>query len=92
MSKVDRRITKSQESIKNAVIELMTEKRFDDITIQDISDRANVNRGTIYLHYTDKFDLLDRIIEEHINKLKETREWACEMEWVEATETFFEYF
>ncbi|MNC17857.1 Bacterial regulatory protein, tetR family [compost metagenome] len=51
MSKVDRRIGKTQEAIKNAVIELMSEKNFDDITIQDISDRANVSRGTIYLHY-----------------------------------------
>lgn len=59
MPKVDRRITKSQEAIKKALIELMSEKSFDDITIQDIADRANVNRGTIYLHYLDKFDLLD---------------------------------
>ncbi len=43
MSKVDRRIAKSQDAIKKAVIELMTEKNFDDITIQDISDRANVS-------------------------------------------------
>ncbi|PAK42830.1 TetR family transcriptional regulator, partial [Priestia megaterium] len=35
MTKVDRRILKSQEAIKNAVTELMTQKRFDDITIQD---------------------------------------------------------
>jgi AcrR family transcriptional regulator len=92
MPKVDRRITKSQAAIKNALIELMTEKGFDDITIQDISDRANVNRGTIYLHYTDKYDLLDKMMEEHINKLRETSEWACEREWVDATRIFFEYF
>ncbi|CAM4227417.1 hypothetical protein PAAL109150_16690 [Paenibacillus alkaliterrae] len=67
MAKVDRRILKSQESMKKAVIELMTEKNFDDITIQDIADRANINRGTIYLHYQDKFDLLDKLIETHIN-------------------------
>ena len=70
MAKVDRRILKTQESLKKAVIELMTEKNFDDITIQDIADRANVNRGTIYLHYQDKFDLLDKLIETHINELE----------------------
>lgn len=53
MSKVDRRITKSQGAIKKAVTELMSEKSFDDITIQDIADKADVNRGTIYLHYTE---------------------------------------
>ncbi|GIO33488.1 TetR family transcriptional regulator [Paenibacillus albilobatus] len=54
-----------------AVIELMIEKNFDQITIQDISDRADVSRRTIYLHYMDKFDLLDKLIEEHIDEMRE---------------------
>ncbi len=32
------------------------------------------------------------MIDEHINKLKESSEWACEMEWLDATLIFFEYF
>ncbi|WP_462411612.1 TetR/AcrR family transcriptional regulator [Neobacillus sp. Marseille-QA0830] len=92
MAKVDRRVVKTQEAIKKALLELMNEKNFDDITIQDISDRANVNRSTVYLHYLDKYDLLDKMMEEHINELKETSEWACQEEWVDATEVFFEYF
>ncbi|MCM3022331.1 TetR/AcrR family transcriptional regulator [Heyndrickxia ginsengihumi] len=94
MSKVDRRITKSQEAIKKAVIELMSEKSFDDITIQDIADRANVNRGTIYLHYLDKFDLLDKIIDEHINELRVMCESAVEMDldFVDSNVEWFEYF
>lgn len=92
MSKVDRRILKSQEAIKKAIIELMSEKNFDDITIKDISDRANVNRGTIYLHYQDKYDLLDRLIEEQINEMQEICKWACEMDWSDATLVLFEYF
>lgn len=44
MTKRDRRVVKSQEAIKKAILELMTEKNFEDITIRDISDRANVNR------------------------------------------------
>nr|WP_263326919.1 TetR/AcrR family transcriptional regulator [Neobacillus sp. Marseille-Q6967] len=92
MSKVDRRVVKTQEAIKKAILELMNEKNFDDITIQDISDRANVNRSTVYLHYLDKYDLLDKMIDEHINELKETSEWACQEEWVDAIQIFFEYF
>lgn len=92
MTKVDRRILKSQEAIKNAFIELMSKKSFDEITIQDIADRANVGRRTVYLHYLDKYDLLDKLMEEHINQLGETSEWACEEEWVDATLIFFEYF
>ena len=92
MSKVDRRIAKSQVAIKNAVTELMSEKSFDDITIQDIADRADVNRGTIYLHYTDKYDLLDKMIEEHINNLQELCQSASEMTFQEGNYVWFEYF
>lgn len=89
---MDRRITKSQDAIKKALIELMSEKSFNNITIQDISDRANVNRGTIYLHYSDKFDLLDRIMEEHINNMGNFCESATEMDFIESTVHCMEYF
>ena len=92
MTKVDRRILKSQEAIKNAILELMAEKNFDDITIRDISDKANVNRGTIYLHYMDKYDLLDKIIEEHISNLRELCHSASEMTFKEGNYVWFEYF
>ncbi|GAB6930472.1 TetR/AcrR family transcriptional regulator [Paenibacillus sp. JCM 10914] len=92
MTKVDRRILKTQDAIQTAMIELMSEKPFDGITIQDISDKANVNRGTVYLHYQDKYDLLDKLIEEHIKQMQEICTWACEMDWSEATQVLFEYF
>jgi AcrR family transcriptional regulator len=92
MAKVDRRILKTQESLKKAVIELMATKNFDDITIQDIADQANVNRGTIYLHYRDKYDLLDKIMETHIDELKEMDTWACKLDWADALVPYFEYF
>ncbi|MFK7692771.1 TetR/AcrR family transcriptional regulator [Paenibacillus sp. HJGM_3] len=92
MTKVDRRILKTQEALKKAVIELMAEKNFDCITIQDIADRANINRGTIYLHYQDKYDILDKLIETHLNELGEMDKWACEMDWSAALVPYFEYF
>jgi AcrR family transcriptional regulator len=92
MSTVDRRILKSQEAIKKSFIELMSEKGIDHITIQDIADRANVNRRTIYLHYTDKFDLLDKLIEEHINELREFCESASETDYLDGSVSWFEYF
>ncbi|EPZ49074.1 MULTISPECIES: TetR/AcrR family transcriptional regulator [Alicyclobacillus] len=91
MTKVDRRVIKSQHAIKQAVIELMSEKNFDQITIQDIADKANVSRKTIYLHYADKFDLLDKLTEEYIDKLRKLCETACEMDWRPATQICFEY-
>ncbi|WNC16998.1 TetR/AcrR family transcriptional regulator [Brevibacillus brevis] len=92
MAKVDRRILKSQEAIKKALLELMSEKNLDDITIQEIADRANVNRATVYLHYMDKFDLLDKIIEEHMNKLRELCRSASDLTFQEGNYVWFDYF
>lgn len=91
MSTVDRRIIKSKEAIKKAVIELISEKNFNQITIQNIADKANVSRKTIYLHYLDKFDLLDKLIEEHINELEELRDASSEMDFIDGGLIWFEY-
>lgn len=92
MGKTDRRVLKSQEAIKSAILELMGEKNFDDITIRDISERANVNRGTVYLHYMDKYDLLDKLIEEHINNLRELCHSASEVSFQDGNYVWYEYF
>lgn len=92
LTKVDRRILKSQEAIKKAVLELLSEKNFDRITIQDIANRANVSRRTIYLHYTDKCDLMDHLLDTHIVKLREIRESATQLSMKEVYFQWFEYF
>ncbi|AIQ48609.1 TetR family transcriptional regulator [Paenibacillus sp. FSL R7-0273] len=90
MVKVDRRVARTQEAIKKAFLELMSEKNFNNISIQDISDRANINRATVYLHYLDKFDLLDKIMEEHIYNMGN----LCnpDGDWIEETMHCMEYF
>jgi len=50
-------------------MEAMKEKGFMAMTIQDITDRANVNRGTFYAHYPDKYALLDEIIRDQFQAL-----------------------
>jgi AcrR family transcriptional regulator len=57
----DRRIIRTKLAIREALVELIAEKGFDSLSVRDITTRANVNRGTFYLHYQDKFDLLDQI-------------------------------
>jgi len=69
---MDRRIEKSRQAIMDAFTKLMLEKDFEKITINEIAELANVNRGTVYSHYVDRFDLLNQCIENHINKLFET--------------------
>ncbi|OUS69732.1 hypothetical protein B1748_30735 [Paenibacillus sp. MY03] len=38
----------------------MEEKGFDGITVKDLTERADINRGTFYIHYRDKYDLLEQ--------------------------------
>lgn len=68
----DRRIKRSQRQLKQAFMELMREKGFPAITIQDIADRADVNRGTFYAHFPDKYALLETAIREKFRTLLET--------------------
>lgn len=91
MAKVDRRIARTQEAIKKAFLELMAEKKFDYITIQDIADKADINRATVYLHYLDKYDLLDKIIEGHINHMSNLCELEADLDWIESTVHCMEY-
>ena len=62
--KTDRRVRRTQQSMRDALIELMLEKPYEKITVQNIIDRANVGRATFYNHYRDKDDLLVRGVAE----------------------------
>ncbi len=55
--KTDRRILRTRDTLGDALVTLMQEKNFDDITVQDVLDRAGVGRSTFYVHYRDKDDL-----------------------------------
>lgn len=57
MTKTDRRVKRTHELLQKALIELISERGYDAITIQDIVDRANVGRTTFYLHYSSKDEL-----------------------------------
>jgi AcrR family transcriptional regulator len=59
-------LTKQQ--IKKAFIDTIDEKGFNNLTVSDITRKAGVSRGTFYVHYTDKYDLLAGIEDElHAN-------------------------
>jgi len=57
MTKTDRRVQRTRELLQKALIELINERGYDAIAIQDIVDRANVGRTTFYLHYRSKDEL-----------------------------------
>ena len=52
---------KTKELIQASFIQILEKKSFESITVGDIAKHAQINRGTFYLHFIDKFDLLDQI-------------------------------
>lgn len=66
---MDRRVKKSQKAIESALIDLMKEKDFEEITINAIAEKADVSRGTIYLNYEDKYCILEKCIDRELEKL-----------------------
>lgn len=66
---LDSRIVKTKRALKNAFLDLLSEKKFNDITVTDIVNRANINRGSFYNHFQSKEDLLQYLIKEAVNNL-----------------------
>lgn len=56
--KVDRRVRRTRELLRSALIAMILEKGYERVTVQDIIDRADVGRSTFYAHFRDKEDLL----------------------------------
>lgn len=54
----DRRTMRTRQQLTEALADLMRAKRYSSISVQEITDRANVGRSTFYAHFTDKDDLL----------------------------------
>lgn len=55
--KIDSRSRRTRDALGDALVELMQERPFKSITVQDVLDRAEVGRSTFYTHYRDKDDL-----------------------------------
>lgn len=68
-AEVDRRVRRTKQALVKAFVALMREKSYDDITIRNLLDRADVGRSTFYAHYRGKDDLLQRSFEEMLSML-----------------------
>lgn len=69
LKKLDPRVVRTRQMFRDALVSLIAEKGFDAITVQDIADRATLNRATFYLHYQDKHDLLVKSLHDAIDEL-----------------------
>lgn len=91
-SKVDRRIIKSQKVIQSTFLKMLIKDGFDEITVKKITEEADISRKTFYLHYVDKYDLLDTMVNKQLEELEEICELKKEKGFIEGTVIWFNYF
>lgn len=66
----DRRARRSRRLLKESLLELMKRKTFADISVRDVTDEADMNRATFYLHYTGTAELLESVEEDLLEELQ----------------------
>jgi AcrR family transcriptional regulator len=64
MNETDPRVIRTRQLLQTALGELLAQKDFRDITVQDIADRATLNRATFYAHFADKYALMEYSVRE----------------------------
>ncbi len=68
---MDRRIVRSEQALRGALIDLMEERGFEGFTVNDLCEHADLNRGTFYNHYRDKEELLQTFENEILGRLEQ---------------------
>lgn len=70
--KVDRRVRRTRRQLSEAMLSLLIERNYEDITIQEITERADLNRATFYHHFNHKDELLAAALEARFDELVES--------------------
>lgn len=68
------RNTQTKKKIKQALTQLLRKKNLEEITVSDITRYSQINRGTFYLHYLDKYDLVEKLEEEILSNIQQILE------------------
>ena len=74
VKKEDRRVRRTKKLLTQALTELMQQKQVKEITVTELTDLADMNRGTFYLYYKDIFDMLEHIEDNMFQALNEILE------------------
>ena len=70
--KVDRRVRKTKEALRNGLLQLMQEKQINEITVKELTELVDINRATFYNHYHDIYDLFSSIEKEMYEEIQRT--------------------
>lgn len=73
MNESDPRVKRTRKLLQEALVSLLAEKSFHAISVQDIAERATLNRATFYAHFEDKFALMDYLVRETFREAVEKR-------------------
>lgn len=73
MNEADPRVKRTRKLLQDALISLLAEKTFHTISVQDIAERATLNRATFYAHFEDKFALMDYVVRETFREVVENK-------------------
>ena len=69
---LDRRVRKTRQQLQHCLAVLLKEKKIQEITVREVSEMADLDRGPFYLHYKDVFDLLEKVELELLDELDGT--------------------
>ena len=67
---MDRRVRKTRLKLNESLMILIKDKNINQITVKELTDLADINRKTFYLHYKDIFDMVDNIKEQLLVELR----------------------
>lgn len=67
--KMDQRVRLTRNLLENALVQLMQDQHISKISIRALCDVADINRSTFYVHYTDQYDLLNKVEQEVLDNL-----------------------
>ena len=68
-ARIDRRVVRTKQQIRQALIELLHEKSEGSISVRELTQKAQINRGTFYIHYKDIHDLMEHLVDDAVDKL-----------------------
>ena len=77
-AKADRRVARTRRALKEALTDLILERGYESVTVQDVIDRADVGRSTFYAHFLDKDDLLMAILADLEMPAPDSASWTAD--------------
>lgn len=66
----DRRVRKTKKALRQGLVELLAKKNLKDISVRELTDAADLHRGTFYVHYRDIYDLYDKMWQEALQEIR----------------------